>query len=161
MNKKALSELSAKCHECIEACKVENWRKPLDIEFGGIIEHCRMYGGDEIQELYEEVWDGVEEDDPEVQSALWKLERHLFFINMKDDVTEDGMTEDQIERLYIGKRIAMLRSERGMTQTELAERAGIGRGHIVRIEQGRYSVGIDILSAIGNALGQRVDFIEN
>ena len=43
MNKQALSELSGKCHECIEAWKVENWRKPLDIELGDFIEHCRIW----------------------------------------------------------------------------------------------------------------------
>ena len=69
--------------------------------------------------------------------------------------------KNENERKRIGSRIAELRAAVGMTQTELAERAGIERCHIVRIEQGRYSVGIDILSAIGNALGQRVDFIEN
>ena len=63
MNKQALEALSGKCHECIEAWKKENWHKPLDIELGDFIQHCRMYGGDDIQHLYEEVWDNADEDD--------------------------------------------------------------------------------------------------
>lgn len=145
MNQKALSELSGKCHECIEAWKVENWRKPLDIEFGGIIEHCRMYGGDEIQVLYDEVWDGAPEDDNEVISELWKLEKQLFFANMYDDTAEESMDEKQIERLYIGKRIAMLRAEQGMTQQELADKAGMNIEHIACIEEGGEDIDKNIM----------------
>lgn len=158
MNKQALNELQSKCYECIEAWKKDNWYKPLDIELGGFIELCRMYGGDDIQEIYDEVWDDAPEDDPEVQSALWRVERRLFFLNMEDDVSEGGMDEDQIERLYIGKRIAMLRAENGMTQAELADKAGIKREHVSRIEAGRYSVGLDILSRIAKAFNTNIDF---
>ena len=48
----------------------------------------------------------------------------------------------------------------GMTQTELAERTGLQRSHIVRLEQGKYGATIDVLSAIADALGYQIDFIE-
>ena len=64
------------------------------------------------------------------------------------------------ERMRIGQRIAELRHQRGMTQYELAERTGILRPHISRIEQGRYSVGLDTLAAIAEALGCTIDFVE-
>ena len=84
MNKQALNELQSKCRECITAWKRENWFKPLDIEEGNFIEHCRMYGGNGIQELYEEVWDGVEEEDPEVQQALSEVEHYLYVLNISE-----------------------------------------------------------------------------
>lgn len=60
-------------------------------------------------------------------------------------------------RERIGQRIAQLRKEQGITQAELAERTGIQRAHITRIEAGRYSVGIDLLQKIAEALGKNVD----
>ena len=49
-------------------------------------------------------------------------------------------------RERIGKRIAQLRMEAGISQ------------YIARIETGKYSTGIDILSKIGDALGYKLDF---
>ena len=67
---------------------------------------------------------------------------------------------DEIEeRKRIGQRIAELRKEQGMTQTQLAERCGLQQAHIARIETGRYSVGLDTLTQIATALGMRVDFV--
>lgn len=65
------------------------------------------------------------------------------------------------ERERIGKRIAELRKQKGLSQAKLAELAGIDPGHIARIELGRYSTGIDILAKIGYALDCRIDFIDN
>lgn len=159
MNKQALNELQNKCHECIEAWKVENWHRPLDIELGDFIEHCRMYGGDGIQDIYEDVWEDAEEDDPEVQKALWRVERHLFFLNLEDDCAEEPMSYEQKECIYIGKRIAMLRAERGMTQAELADKVGIKREHVSRIEAGKYSVGLKHLAKIAKAFNTEIDFL--
>lgn len=64
------------------------------------------------------------------------------------------------ERKRIGLRIKALRTEQELTQGELAERAGLQLTHISRIEAGKYSVGIDTLSAIANVLGKQLDFVE-
>lgn len=64
-------------------------------------------------------------------------------------------------RQVIGRRVAQLRVEAGMTQERLAELTGMRQAHIARIEAGRYSVGIDILAKIANALGCTVDLIKN
>jgi transcriptional regulator with XRE-family HTH domain len=69
------------------------------------------------------------------------------------------MTESERER--IGRRIASLRQERQMTLEDLAVASGLKYSHIVRIERGRYSVGIDELAAIATGLGCTLDFIEN
>ena len=65
------------------------------------------------------------------------------------------------ERLRIGQRIAELRKEQNLTQTQLAERCGLQQAHIARIETGRYSVGLDTLAQIATALGMKIDFITN
>ena len=70
------------------------------------------------------------------------------------------MTKNEQERQRMGERIATLRKEKGMTQQELADMIGMQRNHISRIEQGRYSVGFDTLTAIGEVLGKKLDYIE-
>jgi len=150
MNKEALTELQDKCLDCIEAWKNENWHKPLDIEYGDYIEHCRLYGEDEIQYIYEEVWDGAPEDDEEVQEALWKVERKLM---------EKNYEGEDINREYFGARIAYLRKRRKMTQRELANEIGIKREHVSRIEAGKYSVGLDIICKVAKALHMELEFI--
>ena len=70
-------------------------------------------------------------------------------------------TKNNSERLRIGQRIAELRKEQGMTQTQLAERCGLQQAHIARIEAGRYSVGLDTLAQIADAMGMKIDFIIN
>ena len=65
------------------------------------------------------------------------------------------------ERERIGNRIKELRKKKGLDAKELASRIGIDASNLSRIEQGRYSVGLDILSKIASALGAKVDIIEN
>lgn len=64
------------------------------------------------------------------------------------------------ERERIGKRIAEIRRTKGLSQAKLSELTGIAPGNIARIETGKYSTGIDILSKIANALGYKLDFTE-
>ena len=65
------------------------------------------------------------------------------------------------ERLRIGRRIAEIRKEQALTQAQVAERCGLQQAHIARIEAGRYSVGLDTLAQIAEALGRKIDFIIN
>lgn len=71
-----------------------------------------------------------------------------------------SMEKDYEARRRMGERIRQLRTERGISQVELAEKAGLIQPHIVRIEQGRYSVGLDTLQAIAKVLGCTVDMVE-
>ena len=64
------------------------------------------------------------------------------------------------ERERIGKRIAELRKAKGLTQAQLAEKTGFSQSNIGRIETGRYSVGIDVLAKIAEALGAKVEIKE-
>lgn len=63
-------------------------------------------------------------------------------------------------REYIGKRISEIRKGKGMSQVKLAEITGIAPGNIARIETGKYSTGIDLLSRIADKLDCKLDFIE-
>jgi transcriptional regulator with XRE-family HTH domain len=69
--------------------------------------------------------------------------------------------DKEYERLRIGRRIAEIRKEKGMTQAQLAELCGLQQAHIARIENGKYSVGLDTLAQIADAMGARVDIIIN
>ena len=69
-------------------------------------------------------------------------------------------SKNNSERLRIGQRIAELRKEQNLTQTQLAERCGLQQAHIARIETGRYSVGLDTLAQIADAMGMTIDFVK-
>ena len=62
-------------------------------------------------------------------------------------------------KIRIGKRIAELRKERGLSQTRLAQLTGFDRGYIEKIELGTFDIGIENLSKISNALEVMIDFI--
>ena len=64
------------------------------------------------------------------------------------------------ERVRIGQRIRELREAKGMDAKLLAFYADIDAANLCRIESGKYSVGLDILSKIGYALGMEIDFVE-
>ena len=68
--------------------------------------------------------------------------------------------EKQQTRDRIGQRIAALRKQQGLTQEELAIRAGLQRTHIGRIEAGRYAVTLETVQAIAQALGMTVDIVD-
>ena len=72
------------------------------------------------------------------------------------------MTDEQKQqtRERIGQRIAALRSVAGMTQAQLADRAGMQRSHISRIEAGSLAVTLESIEAIAQALGMTVDLID-
>lgn len=69
------------------------------------------------------------------------------------------MDKNVSERIRIGERIRELREESGMTQDELAEKTGLKKQSVSRIELGRFSTGQDILSKIATALGKRLDIV--
>jgi transcriptional regulator with XRE-family HTH domain len=60
-----------------------------------------------------------------------------------------------IER-QVGLRIKKLRARHGLTQDELAERAGLNRTHLYRIETGKQSLTLRTMKIIADALGMRV-----
>jgi transcriptional regulator with XRE-family HTH domain len=71
------------------------------------------------------------------------------------------MTDKQLQdnRLRIGERILQLREEKGMTQQQVADAAGLFKQNIARIEKGHYSIGLDVLTRVTGALGCEVEII--
>lgn len=69
------------------------------------------------------------------------------------------MDMNNAERKKVGDKIKELRLAQNLTQEQLAEKAGILRTTLSRIELGKYSVGVDILSKIANALNCTIEFI--
>ena len=67
--------------------------------------------------------------------------------------------KNEEQRQRIGQRIAELRTSQGMTQQDVADKTGLLRQHISRIEAGKYSVGFDTLQAIAEALNGTIDII--
>lgn len=63
-------------------------------------------------------------------------------------------------REYIGKRIAEIRQDKGLSIRQLAEACGVNFANIYKIENGKYNVSIDILGKICEALGCRIDVVE-
>ena len=72
------------------------------------------------------------------------------------------MTDEQKQTLRdrIGARITILRKQSGLTQEQLADKAGIQRTHLGRIENGKYAVTLETIQAIAEALGMTVDIID-
>lgn len=72
------------------------------------------------------------------------------------------MTDEQKQqtRERIGQRIAALRKLAGMSQEQLALRAGLQRTHISRIEAGKYAVTLETIQAIAEALYMTVDIVD-
>ncbi|MDH7462179.1 helix-turn-helix transcriptional regulator [Chitinophagaceae bacterium 26-R-25] len=65
------------------------------------------------------------------------------------------------ERERIGARIRELRKEKNIEAKMLAQLANIDAANLSRIEQGRYSVGLDILSKIAFALGAKIELVDS
>jgi DNA-binding Xre family transcriptional regulator len=63
------------------------------------------------------------------------------------------------ERKRIGARIRQIREKKGIDAKQLATLTKIDAANLSRIEQGKYSVGLDILTKIADALGVKVDLV--
>ena len=53
----------------------------------------------------------------------------------------------------LGRRLSGLREKRGLSQTQLADMAQIGRAHLSQIENGAVAARIDTLHSVAAALG--------
>jgi transcriptional regulator with XRE-family HTH domain len=57
----------------------------------------------------------------------------------------------------LGRRLSGLREKRGLSQTQLADMAGVGRAHLSQIENGAVAARIDTLYAIAQALELKLE----
>jgi len=69
----------------------------------------------------------------------------------------DKMEQNENER--IGRRIAELRKERGLTQMQLAQKVGMFSNNLSRIESGKHAISITALAKIAKALDVKIELI--
>ncbi|MGE4568558.1 MAG: helix-turn-helix transcriptional regulator [Bacteroidales bacterium] len=69
--------------------------------------------------------------------------------------------KDLAERARMGRNVAALRKERGISQVEMARLTGLDQSHISRIEAGRYNVTFDVLHQLASVLGMRIELVVN
>jgi len=62
-------------------------------------------------------------------------------------------------QVVVGERVAVLRKQKGLTQDQLAERAGLNRVHLYRLETGRQSMTLRTLQIIAEALDVKISDI--
>jgi transcriptional regulator with XRE-family HTH domain len=56
-------------------------------------------------------------------------------------------------RVRLGARVRDLRSQKGWSQEELAERAGLHRNYLGGVERGERNIGLDNVVALADAFG--------
>lgn len=106
--------------------------------------------------LIEWIFDKCFSDDKEqMLNSIWResILNGVSFLGMSSG-------DRQGERLRIGTRIHQIREERGIEARDLAKLAGVDAANLSRIENGKYSVGLDILSKVAAALGKKIDFVD-
>ena len=106
--------------------------------------------------LIEAIFDkNFSEDKEQMTNNIWResFARGVAFLGISSG-------DRQGERVRIGGRIRQIREERNMEARDLAKLAGIDATNLSRIENGKYSVGIDILSKIAAVLGKKIDLVD-
>ena len=71
------------------------------------------------------------------------------------------MSTKEETRHRIGQRVKALRLAAGLSQQELADRAGLNRTHIGRIEDGAFGSQVETIQQIAEALGMSVDIVDD
>ena len=76
---------------------------------------------------------------------------------VKARLLADPETKAAYDALEPAYQIARLRIAKGLTQEELAERAGVRQPNIARLESGKHQPTLDLLRRVAEALGYRLD----
>lgn len=139
------SAIYNKCIDCVSEWKKENWHEPIDIDYDDYVNHCYNYGGSELASLIDELLDGS--SDEEQQEFYNK-------VSYACEIANNGI------RSAVGKCIRHYRLSRDWSQQKLADKAGITKANLCNIEAGKYSVGIDILNKITNALNIQIELLK-
>ena len=107
--------------------------------------------------VVEHVFDNNFSDDKELMTQnIWKdlLLSPVSFMGMSSG-------NKQAERTRIGNKIRQIRKEKGIEAKDLARLTNINAANLSRIEQGKHSVGLDILSKLASALGYHIEIVPN
>jgi DNA-binding XRE family transcriptional regulator len=78
----------------------------------------------------------------------------------EDEFLKDWETKVEFETLRphyeVVSQVINARNRQGLTQAQLAERTGIARSNISRLESGNYNPSLDFLQKIAHGLGLEV-----
>ena len=107
--------------------------------------------------LVEFIFDRNFSDDKEIM--INRISRDLLLNAVPSMGMDSGNRQD--ERIRIGRRIRELREAKKMEARDLALLTGIDAANLSRIEQGKYSTGVDILSRICVVLDAHLDLVPN
>ncbi len=72
---------------------------------------------------------------------------------LEDNSRFRELMDAQFPYRRVASAIVGIRAELGLTQTDLAERAGTSQPVIARLESGRHAVRVDLLNRIANSVG--------
>lgn len=97
------------------------------------------------------------EDKEQMRNAIW---REAMQFGICGGIMGISAGTKYNDRARIGARIKQIREERGIEARDLARLSGVDPGNLSRIENGKYSVGLDILSKIASTLGKKVDLVD-
>lgn len=78
---------------------------------------------------------------------------------MADDPYQDLPTRESL-RWGVGRAIGAIRRQQGITQADLARRAGVSRASLILIESGRQDPRTETAAALLSCLGRRLAIVE-
>lgn len=109
----------------------------------------------ELQEKLKEDW---EVNDDDLMSLFSPYEREWI---SEEEVAElrkryPEQFRTRLTREYVGRKLREAREDAGLSLRDLAEKTGIGHGHIGKIERGQLNVSVDTLETLLDALGLSV-----
>jgi len=132
-----------------------------DGELFSIISDLAKYDSDEyknyVLHLIEFIFDRNYSEDKE--TMINRIQREFLLNAVPSMGMDSGNRQD--ERVRIGRKIRELREKKRMEARDLALLTGIDAANLSRIEQGKYSTGVDILSRICVILDAHLDLIPN
>ena len=74
-------------------------------------------------------------------------------------MSENPTKKDKSAAVEIGRRLKVLRVERGMLAKDVCEKAGITNSTLTAIENGAYNSGICQITSIAKAIGVHVEIV--
>lgn len=110
-----------------------------------------------VLHLIEYIFDRNFSDDKE--KMINRISRE-FILNAVPSMGIDAGNRQE-ERVRIGAKIRALRESKKMEARDLALLTGIDAANLSRIEQGKYSTGVDMLSRICIVLDAHLDIVPN
>ena len=82
-------------------------------------------------------------------------------VNIGSDGTVTKDKGDNTAAKEIGRKLKMLKVERGLTSAAVCEKAGIKAPTLTAIENGYYNVGIRQITEVAAALGAHIEIVKD